>query len=767
MNRNVSAYSSQGIAVLRKIILVLLHAVLVTPLLLSSKFFFPFITTKTLFFRFVVELILVAYILLAVADKRFRPRWNWMSGIVSVYLGIIFVTSLIGINFYRSFWGNVERGEGILTFLHVVAFFFVLSVMLTSERQWRRFFTFSVLVSLIGAGYATLQKLGFSSIGPFNIVPGDTSRISGTIGNAAFFAGYLVPHVFLAIWLALQYEKPWLKGLLGLAAGYLTFMIFLTQTRGAMLAIIIGITLALIFMVFASKRRRVRQWGLAALVILVFLGGIIWSFRDSEFVSQNRALHRLTNIKLDDVTVESRLLTWQASWRGLRDRFFSGYGYENFNIAFNKYFPAKIFRDAGSQIWFDRAHNIIFDVALTSGIFGLVVYLGIFLVGLGILWKYFRQRLFSDYKVTTGLFAVLLISYFIQNLFVFDTLGTYITFYSVLAFLVFLSQRKPAPSAPKIIRRQSFEQQMAPALNPYLAATLVIILFAASYLAVIRPAQANVGVTRALFAMAQGRFKDTVESYKKVLAMGTYVNEEAAQKLAEAMLRMRASEEVSLEVKKRSFRFAIEEMQKVINRAPRDVRNYVFLMALYNNFPNQEAGPREEVIRLGKKALKLSPTRPQIYFEMGRAAHTLGRFEEGIGYFEKALELNPEPVESHWNLAMAYILGGRPEDGEREIDYLFRENRIHLVSDFNLQNLIQIYNSLNNRGSAVRIYKELVRRNPQNKKLWQGLAEVYRDLCQQQEAQSAILKVVELDPSFSDDSQKFISQMSQQCEGGE
>jgi hypothetical protein len=71
-------------------------------------------------------------------------------------------------------------------------------------------------------------------------------------------------------------------------------------------------------------------------------------------------LRKLAAISTNDITTQSRLLTWQASWQ----EFWSGdlgLRPENYYYVFNKRFPTAIFRDAGSQIWFDRAHNIIFD----------------------------------------------------------------------------------------------------------------------------------------------------------------------------------------------------------------------------------------------------------------------------------------------------------------------------------------------------------------------------------------------------------------------
>ncbi|MDP2933385.1 MAG: hypothetical protein Q8N81_04615, partial [bacterium] len=167
-----------------------LFGLLLTPLLLSSRFFFPYITTKTFFFRLLVEIALALYLLVALSDANYRPRWNRISYAVVVFLAIVFFTSIVGANFYRSFWGNTERGEGILTLLHVAAFFFMLTGMAIDMRFWEKFFAFQVLVSFATAIYATMQKAGASFV-----ITADVSRVSALIGNASFYAGYLLINI--------------------------------------------------------------------------------------------------------------------------------------------------------------------------------------------------------------------------------------------------------------------------------------------------------------------------------------------------------------------------------------------------------------------------------------------------------------------------------------------------------------------------------------------------------------------------------------------
>jgi tetratricopeptide (TPR) repeat protein len=265
---------------------------------------------------------------------------------------------------------------------------------------------------------------------------------------------------------------------------------------------------------------------------------------------------------------------------------------------------------------------------------------------------------------------------------------------------------------------------------------------------VIKPAQANILLTEALVRSAEHRFSDMLTVYKQVIGMDTYISEEARQKLAESVISLRGDETISSDIKNAGFRDTIEQMKAAIAKAPSDARNYLFLMALYNNLPKPEAGSYDEVIRLGKRAVELSPSRPQIYFEIGQAAIALGptRLEEGIGYFRKAVELNPVPMESHWNLALALAFAGRPAEAEREIDYIYGQERISKISDNNIRNLIAFYEKASLQKNTIRLYRTLFERHPEDLELAVRLAQMYGSSCMLQEARDIIATIVKLKP---------------------
>ncbi|KKR74327.1 MAG: hypothetical protein UU18_C0030G0001, partial [Parcubacteria group bacterium GW2011_GWB2_40_8] len=95
-------------------------------LVVSGTMFFPFITGKNFLFRIIIEITVALWAIVAIFEPRYRPKKTW------IFLTLVFFTlgmalsSVFGANFYRSFWSNYERMEGLITFLHLFAYFTVL-----------------------------------------------------------------------------------------------------------------------------------------------------------------------------------------------------------------------------------------------------------------------------------------------------------------------------------------------------------------------------------------------------------------------------------------------------------------------------------------------------------------------------------------------------------------------------------------------------------------------------------------------------------------
>ena len=146
------------------------YAALFTPLVFVKDYFFPFVVPKTIFFRIAVDVIFFAYILLAMSNAKYRPKFNALTVAVTVFMGILVLTSITGVNFERSFWSTFERMTGLLTFFHLFAFYIVLTSVFRERKYWERILSVSMLVGILICFYALMSTE-------------TVTRGGGTLGN--------------------------------------------------------------------------------------------------------------------------------------------------------------------------------------------------------------------------------------------------------------------------------------------------------------------------------------------------------------------------------------------------------------------------------------------------------------------------------------------------------------------------------------------------------------------------------------------------------
>ena len=339
------------------------------PFVVVTSMFFPFITGKNFTFRILIEIIFALWLILALRDSSVLPKRSPITLAVLGFFSIITLAGLFGVNPYHSFWSNYERMEGLITHLHLFAYFLVVTSILSTEKLWKWFLHTVLLSGVILSGYAILQLRGVLVINQGGV------RIDATFGNTVYFATYMLFNVGLAAYYFFRTEtKRWFHyGYLALAALFF-IMIYYTATRGALLGFVAGTFLTLLLFAIA-RAGLVRKISLGLLVAGVLLGGSIFLLRDSSFVKNSLTLSRLAKISLNDETTRARFANMGIAWKGFLERPILGWGTENYNLVFNKYYDPRLY---GQEQWFDRVHNILFDWLVGAGILGLLAYLALF-----------------------------------------------------------------------------------------------------------------------------------------------------------------------------------------------------------------------------------------------------------------------------------------------------------------------------------------------------------------------------------------------------
>jgi len=666
-----------------------LYLILLTPLLISSKYVFPFITGKTMYFRILIEIAVFLYVALALFNKKYRPKMNKLIWAVVIFGIIVGLTGIFGVDAYKSFWGTIERGEGFLTIAHLIVFFLILCWTLKTKHEWLNYLSGLVVVGLLVDFYALLQKAEVEKFFLFgNIIHSGEGRLSSTLGNAAFLGAFTLAQFFISLLLFFKRKFLGWKIFFALAALFNLFILYQTQTRGSALALIFVLILLCVFYIIKSPELIKRNIAGVLLLIIIVFSLIVWFNKDTEWIKKSSMLERLTSISKNDITTRSRLMAWDTSWKSWKERFLLGYGWENYNIGFNKYFHPEIYIDNGSQLWFDRAHNTIFDIAVATGLIGLIAYINIFILAL----YYLFRNIKIDFDLSVMLMALLL-AHFIQNIFVFDVLSTFVILFSVFAVVAYIGQtdnnknKKPAKFTDNFIIKILI-----------IFITFILIILSINYFN-LKPLEANKKAILGLIHSSSSNLEQAIKYFNEAVAMNTYQNGEIRQKAAGIIIGHGKT--------KQDFQFAINLIKDNIKYHPLDVQNYLYLMILLNRSGSLNPNNFAEVIRIGKKALLLSPTRAQIYFETGQAEFNMRNVDAGIEYFKKAVELNPATMESQWNLLTAYSLARQNDKADQ-----VRNNMQKLGCDFKdliqLKRLYNIYIMAERHDKIQEVYEEII-----------------------------------------------------------
>lgn len=597
-----------------------------TPLFVANSLFFPFITGKAFYFRILTEVAFAAWVVLALADSRYRPRFSWIEIAVFAFIGWMFIANLFALNVEKAFWSNFERMEGWVLLAHLGMFFVAAGAVLRVEEKWRAWFMTSLGVSVVILGYAFLQVIGAAETHQ------GTTRVTASFGNAIYLAIYLLFNTFIAGWLAFTEKQSWLKGCLLALAVLSSIFIFFTQTRGTILALIGALTLAALLTLFTAGThgRRIAAGGLAMIVFLV--GGFI-AIRDSEMVRQNDLWNRIAHTSLADGS--TRFTLWGMAFEGALERPIVGWGQEGFNYVFNKYYKPSLF---AQEPWFDRAHNAFVDWLSAGGFPAFILYLSLFIVAIVTLWRSMLPR--AERIALTCVIA----GYAFHNLFVFDNLYSYVYFFAVLAVI----------NAYDVPRPHKKEE---PLIDP------VIALPIASAVAIIVIFYVNISgfavAAQLIKALSASDVMARVETFTVLAKEPSFAKQEIREQLVSFALQVVQSSGIPDQIKLQVATLAIEEMKKQVAQYPQDARQHLQLSLAY-----RVVGNLEGVLGEIDEAIKHSPKKQQFMLQKGITLLEVGRYREATEVLEQAYLLAPGFEESAKYAALANLVAGNQTRAE-------------------------------------------------------------------------------------------------------
>lgn len=691
---------------LLRIIIVLLFVIVIgTPLFYFRWGVYPYTLAKQLFFQGAVEITFFLWLSLAlknfiyppkislkfwrarqklggraISDRRYRPRLTPLTAAIGVFLLALLATAFTGVDVWRSFWSSYERGIGVVAFLHLAALGVIVS-SLYKEIPWRRLFYASLATSF------AIDVIAFAQlhIPDLLLIENPGERPGATFGNPTFMAGYLIFHIFLAVYLFFdphtkfgvgvdaareRQEKSKASGIISTRMAFIVvatllniYTVFVGQTRGDVIALAAGFAVLLIMLaiyppeygfLFLRKRRTYTFFLLA----IVLFGFLFFFTRQNAFWERIPGLSRFRSLSfsLDSSDVAPRLFALRAGWQGFLERPLLGWGPENFTVVYDRHYDPSALEYSYSETRFDKPHNFLLEYAVAGGIFLLAALL--FLFGAAI-YEAIRQK---D-RLWTAVFLSSLAAYVTGQFFIFETIGPLLMLY-----LFFGMTDGAFRTNGEAIFPRSRENNDVPGQNvsPILVGSCAVLALVPLYTVNVQSLSASYYQYSGFQNFLHQEIFLGLRSFEKAVLTWTPYAWNFKRDYAIAVAGQyfnypgTVSDEDALN--------AIWAMEKVRDEHPRDAFNHYALVNLYNEVSSidpKQFLPAAEAE--AKAALSISPGRQEIYFYLAKTKTLEGDYRGALDVLKKALDENPNVPDSHFYYGLVLFATGDKVTGYGEI----------------------------------------------------------------------------------------------------
>jgi len=670
---------TQYILYFRKTLIVLIFIVVIgTPLFYLRQSVYPYTLPKTAFFQSVAEAIFFVWLGIAVLDTRYRPKRTPLLIAGGIFLFLLVLTAATGVDSWRSFWSTQERAFGVVALLHMGALALVAS-SLGSEIPWKRLWYASLSTSLVIvlAAFIQLKDRHFLL---HETVAGD--RPGSTFGNPTFLAGYLLFHVFVALYFLLKSRETPAPRSLPRNRGENVFLalvllgnvtaIFITQTRGDILGLLAaGMTLLFLFAFrpphitpgfFAGRKPYVLLLG------AVFLGGtLFWTTRIHPLWSGIPGLSRFQDISIENQNLLPRLIALRAGWSGFLEKPLSGWGWDNFNVVFNKYYDPRALEVSYQETRFDKPHNALLEYFVAGGAPLGIAYLA--LLGVFILQaSRLTDRLFGSIAigVVTG--------YFVRSLFVFETIGPLLMASLLVGYIDGAYRASEENGAGKDERKPESQFQESPRMKTKIAVAIAFASLIPIYAVNILSIEASYYQFWGFTNFARSKPALAIKSFKEGVRLKSSYRSNFKRDYATAVAEAYfynpgvVTDEAAWD--------AVRAMEEVVLEHPIDAYNRYAIVDLYNQVSSLDpeklltAAEREAEIALG-----LTPNRQEVYFSLAKTKSLRGDYGAALEILRKTLDLNPKVPDAHFYYGLIAFASGKPDLGYTEIKKAIRLGR--------------------------------------------------------------------------------------------
>ena len=663
-----------------------------TPLILWTKTSEVFEFNKMLFVYLSTIAIASTWLLKSVQEKKFTLRRTPLDIPILIFLISQILSTILSIDPHTSFWGYYSRFHGgLASTLSYIVLFYALVTHFSDKSKSIANLIYTILVSgLVVSVYGVLEHYGIDK----DVWVQDVqNRVFSTLGQPNWLSAYLVailPIPFLSTFSQKNRLYSYLYG-------SLTFLIFITilftKSRSGIGATVITITLSLIYLLYRSIRSKKKIFPLLllsfSLLLSTFLIGSPWTPNPGEIqktlsvggpllpafekylnqVGLSSQLKPLDTEKLSDQekwqvdleskgirvggsnSMEIRSIVWKGAVELGKRRPFFGYGLETFGYTYYNVRPEEHNLVSEWDFLYNKAHNEYLNLLANAGLIGLLSYLLL----IAAIFKVFLTSLIKEENPLHTALLLGFISILITNYFGFSVVCIALFFFLFPAIVISSNEESKKEMSLKI-------------KFPTTTATLVVFFLLYSSMKLFTTWSADIAYAggKSLSQYGPTYLSDAIEYlttavktnkneplYKSILAES---QAQAALYLSEQLKVLEASTPAQTKDK---FAIAIDEFTqaaltnsaKALEMNPHHTNYYKSRAKVGIYLSSIDPVYYNDVITTLLKVSELAPTDAKSIYNLGLVYLNMGKNEESIVAFQKAIDLKPDYTEAQVRLS--------------------------------------------------------------------------------------------------------------------
>lgn len=670
---------------------VLLLLVSTTPLVVSSHLIESHVIPRTLSLYVLTASALMtalgAYVTGACALRITRSH---------ILLGVLFLVGACATLFapdpFLSVFSTPDRMEGLVLWFMLIVYAFLLSHFFDAS-WWRTWFILNVCIG------SMIALFGLSQYGGSFVTTDTEGRIDIFFGNPVFYGAYMLCIAVLTTCIFFSLRTT--VGRLG--AGALMCLsytaLILSGTRSVMLGVCGGIIVGLLCYAYTSPKR-LRAFfsvGVVSLVLVLGIGGLF--ALQGAGVLKSDILDRFRALGEGDIRTQARYYHYTAALQGIKESPVLGYGFEGYTTVFERFVAPRYYGDTLSSTpepWSDRAHNEYLDLAVSMGVPGALIFVGLLLyTGICLF------RTLSRDRMTHTILLGALTAYSIHIFFNFSVL---VDLLFLFAFIAYGAQRDSAiyHSVPKahtgVVRTAILVSGFV-----FLIGTYTVVGNRASF----------------AYGMKQLHDREQAGTYARLVGAhefgtGAYIDASYAREDA-LVTSAYYGAKTENEAKRQEALLRIKELETHARTTgvltPRDF--------YYYGMSYMSLGAYGDARRVLEEGRKIAPNRLHILNALSLTLEKSGMPDEARAVAERSYTLEPTYNESNLRYVSALIVSNNATSAD---EVLMKE---YGTRDVLSPELIRAYTEVGQYDRAVSLLRSNLEKNPQNASYWKLLLDVY------------------------------------------